>query len=262
MGIFDIFKKQAEQPTENEVSNAQAQTKEPYLGDLEKTAIIAQLLHTPYEARDEQWQESFLSNVVTASFRCGDPQIITGPDGMPYFQLFIPEPNKAFQCFVINHMKDDFLLDNGFGVVINPNGQQADWVFSHGDIVNLSLNNTFYTSDDDRFSKTSGNETIKEEEEVMTGQPAENLLPKRTRKIIADYLNANGVAQPKIMLMMRKNPHDGSTTQDIVFNLTPKQFPNEDTYRAIMHTLRWYLPRHYSYVGMEEQNMDRAFMPL
>ena len=73
----------------------------PYYGDLEKTNIIANLLTIPKAERDQEWTEDFLANIPAASFKCGDPQLISGPDGFPYFQLFLPEPGVGFQCYVI-----------------------------------------------------------------------------------------------------------------------------------------------------------------
>src|SRR5690606_41560205 len=52
-----------------------------YLGNLEHTAVIDALLRVPRAERGEEWIVNFLSHVATASFRCGDPQIIQGPDG-------------------------------------------------------------------------------------------------------------------------------------------------------------------------------------
>ena len=104
MGLFDLFRKN-EQETE---TTQPKPTTNKYLGDLEKTQIIFDLIRVPAEERDEQWQRSFLTNIVEASFRCGDPQVIAGPDGFPYVQLLMPKPNESFQCYVIDHMKDDF----------------------------------------------------------------------------------------------------------------------------------------------------------
>lgn len=254
MGIFDFFKKKVLQKS--------TQTEKPYLGDLSKTDIIYKLVQTPQNERDETWQQEFLENIGQASFRSGDPQIITGPDGFPYFQLFLPEPNKSFQCYVIDKMKDDFLLASGFGVVINPTPNSADWVLSYGDILNFNLNQTFYTTTETAFSKEKNDETIPENEKVMIGQPSETILPKQTRNLISDFLKMNGVKAPKILLMMRHRQDGNGVSQDIVFNLTPKNFKDENTYRTVMQTIGWYLPRHYSFVGMDEQSLGNGFMTL
>jgi hypothetical protein len=109
MGLFDFLKKK-EQPSIRQTEQPVQKSTEPYIGDLTKTDILFNLVQTSQSERDEKWKQTFLDNIGQASFRCGDPQVITGPDGFPYFQLFLPEPHKEFQCFVIDRMKDDFLL--------------------------------------------------------------------------------------------------------------------------------------------------------
>lgn len=259
MGLFDLFrKKEKEQPKEQP---AQQATK-PYLGDLDKTSILFELIQTPRAERDEKWQQTFLENIGQASFRCGDPQVVTGPDGFPYFQLFLPEPNQAFQCYVIDNMKDDFLLSSGFGVVINPTENRADWVLSYGDILNFHLNKEFYTKSATDFSNQAGEETVTENEKVMVGQPSEIILPEQTRKLLADFLTTNGIAIPKVLLMMRHRKDGSGVSQDLVFNVTPHDFNDENTYRNVMQAISWYLPKHYTYIGMDENSLASDFMPL
>ena len=257
-----FLKKKVQKPTISEIEKPLQNESEAYLGDLIKTDIIYQLVQTPKNERDEKWQHSFLENIAQASFRNGDPQVITGPDGFPYFQLFLPEINTSFQCYVIDKMKDDFLLASGFGVVINPTPNSADWVFTYGDLLNLHLNKTFYTSSETSFSREKSNETIDENEEIMIGQPSESILPKQTRHLISEFLKMNGIKTPKILLMMRHRQDGNGVSQDIVFNLTPKNFKDEPTYNNAMRTISWYLPLHYSFVGMDEKSFGNSFMPL
>ena len=233
-----------------EQSNEAEGATQAYLGDLGKTKEIDALVQIPQSDRDEKWNETFLALVTQASFRCGDPQVINGPDGFPYFQLFLPEPNKSFQCFVIENMKNDFLLEVGFGVVINPSSDSADWVFSNGDILNLQLNKTFYSTEPTSFSKTKSVEILTESEQVMVAQPNEKLLPASTRKLLRDYLIRIGLAEPKVLLLMRTLKDGSGVSQNIVFNITPEQFENENSYQSVLRVISWYLPRHYSVVGM------------
>lgn len=259
MGLFDLFRKKEKTQPEKQTTQKETET---YLGDLDKTNILYELVQTPPAERNEKWQQTFLDNIGDASFRCGDPQVITGPDGLPYFQLFLPEPNQPFQCYVIDKMKDDFLLSLGFGVVINPAENRADWVLSYGDILNFHLNKNFYTTTGSDFSNETSDETITEEENVMVGQPSEILLPQQTRQHLADFLKANGVANPKILLMMRHKKDGTGISQDLVFNVTPHHFKDENNYRSVMQAIGWYLPKHYSYVGMGEDHLGSDFMPL
>ena len=254
MGLFDFLKGNERKGNEPEKKGE----REPYYGDLGKTKILRELFDTPVEQRNEDWQINFLENVVDASFSCGDPQVIEGPDGFPYFQLNIPEPNKQFQCYVIRHMKNDFLLEKGYGVVINPSKGAPDWVFSYGDIVNYQIRNEFYTKSENWHLPMQ--ETIKEKEEILVGQPSESILPNETRSVIRNFLEGLGLNDVKLFLMNRNKPE--GYLQELVFNLTPDKFEKKEHFDGVMKSIAWYLPRHYSYVAMNESNFKDSFKPL
>jgi len=152
-------------------------------------------------------------------------------------------------------MKDDFLLDQGFGVVINASKGDPDWVFSYGDIVNYHIRNEFFTKSEKRDLPEQ--EIIKEKEEVRVGQPSESVLPNKTRIVIREFLKSNGVNNSKLLLMNRQKT-DG-LIQELVFNLTPDKFETQEQYESIMKSIAWYLPRHYSYVSMNESSFKDDF---
>lgn len=240
------------------MSDSKAQ-REPYYGDLEKTKILDRLFRVPKDQRDESWKKDFLQHVSEASFASGEPQVIEGPDGFPYFQLNTPEAGKPFQCFVLKHMTSDFLLKEGFGVVINAAKGDPDWVFSYGDIVNYHIRKEFYTHS--KEWNLPGNEVIQEEQEVLVGEPSENILPQETRGVVRQFLQRLGIVDCKITLMNRKMKDD-SFLQEIVFNLTPQRFPKKEYYEAVMKSISWFLPRHYTYVSMDEPSLGNSFRPL
>ena len=186
-----------------------------YSGDIGKTNLIYQLISIPKSDRDDKWVDQFLSSVATASFRCGEPQVKIGPDGFPYFQLFLPEPGIEFQCFVIEKMIDDFLLEHTLGVVINSNAKDPEWVFSHGDILNYHLNNRFY-SNDSSFSKRTQDEIIPQNTRSYAGDPSEDIVPLRTRKALDNFFKLNGIESPKISLLITET--DEGLTQNLAFN--------------------------------------------
>jgi len=267
MGLLDIFKK-----TENgkEISPATAtkqaatpvkqQLTDEQRISLEKTQSVADLLAVPKEDRDDQWADRFLADLPLASFRCGTPQIVAGPDGFPYFQLFVPAAGEEFQSFVIERMTTEFLLERGYGVLINPGAGEPDWVLSYGDILNYHLNGSYFTHDS-LFSSATNDEVVgSEDEEIMIGQPAENILPAQTRKLLKDFFELNGIEDPKVLMMVRKNGTD--MCQDLAFNITPSHFETETHYRNMMQTITWYLPRHYSLIGLHDTDLDNGFMPL
>jgi hypothetical protein len=210
-------------------------------GDLDKTAAIDDLLRIHPSARTEGWTKRLLTHLAGASFCCGEPQVITGPDGFPYFQLLMPKTGKEFESFCINQMKDEFLLLEGLGVVLNANLPQPTLVLSYGDILNLFLNGEFYSSTpDDASKKMTG--TKPTEKNVHRGEPSELFLPKIAHEVINRFFEANHLHHPKIFLTHQK---EGKI--ELQFNFSPKDFPSMDHFCSFFDMLGWYLPRHYIY---------------
>ncbi len=243
MGLFNFKKKSEEKGTEKPATKE----KEEYYGDLEKTATLAALFEVTEVARDEAWKNEFLANVGEASFTCGNPQIIQGPDGFPYFQLETPTPNKPFQCYVVSHMIPDFILERGIGIVINAHKRQPDWVFTYGSLVNFSIREAFYTSAP--TLQLPEEEVIQQQEKVWMGQPSEEFLPRPARLIIRQFLEQQGIHDPKIALMSRN--YGDEVLQELVINLTPQKTGRE-LFETLQSHLKWFLPDHYSVVAMDE----------
>jgi hypothetical protein len=275
MGLFDIFRKtEAAKPAEQKKVTEPAKTAEEitsaepakqihtqaHAGDLAKTQVIDALLTIPREERTESWVNDFLASLPYAALRCGTPQLIAGPDGFPYFQLFVPKPGEEFQSYVIHEMISGFMVERGYGIVLNPGAGHPDWVLTYGDILNYHLNGSFFTLDSLFSNSSNTEETVAQGEEVMVGQPSEVILPAQTRKLLKDFFELNGIHNPKVMLMMRKNGEEMS--QDLAFNITPESFESEEHYRNMMQTVTWYLPRHYSVVGLHDHYVENGFMPL
>ncbi len=228
--------------------------KQPYTGDLEKTAILQSLFEVPADARDDAWREQLLANIADASFACGEPQVTTGPDGFPYFQLNIPEPGKPFECYVIRHMIGDFLLQNGWGVVIHAHKAQPDWVFIHGDMVNYHLRGEFYSTPEAQVEPIAG------DQEVLLAQPSEKFLPALTRGVLRSYLAHYGASEPKVLLASRRVA--GGVSQELLFSVTPEHFSDGTDYNGVMRNLGWFMPRGYRYSAARDEGFGNAFQPL
>lgn len=233
-------------------------SKEVYYGDLEKTALLDNLFLTPHEQRNPEWQTAFLSNIEDASFACSDPQVMSGPDGFPYFVLNTPEPNKEFQCFVVKHMVPDFILENGIGIVVNPSKGQPDWVFTYGELVNYHLRKEFYSESKNWYIQTENQ--VNGDEQLLVAQPSEYIIPLQTRNIMKQYLKQYTNAEVKILLTNRAEGEE--FLQQLVFNLTPSDFQTEENFNGVMQNLGWFLPRHYTYASTTEDAFGEHFMPL
>jgi hypothetical protein len=254
MGLFDFLKTKDKQ---TEII-AQPKVDRPEC-DITKTQVMVDLFKIPQEQRDDNWRQTFYENVQTASYACGNPQIFTGPDGFPYFILRTPEPSKPFESFCIRNMKDDFLLDKGFGVAINPGENSVDWVFSYGDIVNLHLNKEFFSKTDN--IEIENEVTIKKEEKVLIAQPSESFLPRQARENLKAFLQSIGIKRPKIMMVCRTI--DGQVIQELAFNIFREDFQSLDQLNYRLKQISWFLPRHYVVLSLpKDTNFTSHFADL
>ncbi len=227
------------------------------LGDLEKTVTLNALLELPFEQRDQDWVNSFLETVAEANLKLGQPEVVIASDGFPYVQLESVHTDENFQAFVINKQLPTLLMQ-GFGVVVNPQNQQPDWVFSYGDIVNYELNDTFYT-EHSIFSHNKENVAIGSDEKVLIGQPSDAILPKYLKNQLREFLKHAGIQTPKVMLIARNPEDEQNVKQDLVFNFTPHQFANEEQFQQVGGTIAWFLPKHYSFLFVDENAVENGF---
>ena len=227
------------------------------LGDLEKTVTLNALLEIPFDQRDQAWVTTFLDNIAGANLKISQTEVVIASDGFPYVQLESVHTDENFQAFVINKQLPTLLMQ-GFGVVINPQNTQPDWVFSYGDIVNYELNDSFYT-DESIFSHNKENVAIGSDEKVLIGQPSDAILPKYLRNQLREFLKHAGIKIPKIMLIARNHEDEANVKQDLVFNFTPNQFANEEQFQQIGGTIAWFLPKHYSFLFVDEMAVENGF---
>ncbi len=248
MGLFDFLKnKKSSTPQSTSPTNPRQEC------DINGTYKMVELFNVPRDQRDDNWRQTFLDDVQSASFACADPQVSQGPDGFPYFVLNTPEPGKAFQSFCIRNMKDDFLLEKGFGVAINPNKYSAEWVFSHGDIVNLHLNGEFYSRKN--HPDLPGVEIIQKAEKVLVAQPSESFLPKATRKALKSFLQYYGIQNPKLLMICRAV--DRKVIQELAFNIFLEDFSSPEHLQERQEQISWFLPKHYTILSIP-RNSDLA----
>lgn len=232
--------------------------RENILGDLEKTVILQHLMQTSFGDRDERWRDNFLKVIASANLKVAKQEVVMGKDGFPYLQLETVQPNEQFKAFVINQELPT-ILQQGLGLVINAHHEQVDWAFTYGDIVNLELNDEFYT-DESVFSQQQETLSLEADEKVLIGEPSDTILPKYLRTQLREFLHHFGIRHPKVMLIARNYEDDATVSQDLVFNFTPADFPHRNTFDEAMRTITWFLPRHYSFFCVDEKTIQNGFV--
>ncbi len=225
--------------------------------DINKVGKILELFSVAADQRDAAWKKQFFENVADASFACGDPQVISGPDGFPYFQLFSPEPYQAFDSFCVCNLLEH-TTENGFGIAINPRENNADWVFSCGDLLSYRLFNSFNVGE---IQQGHTQTVIQTATKVMVGAPAETILPEYTRHFLKKFMEQKlGLANPGVFLM--DNP-TAKPSQSLVFSIFKEDFETEAQFAGAMNHLSWFLPRHLPPTSISKlENPISQFYPL
>jgi hypothetical protein len=253
MGLLDLFKPKSK--STNQPSNKPGRAE----CDISKTQVMIDLFQIPEDKRNDDWKKSLFENVQSASYSCSSPQTFTGPDGFPYFILRTPEADKPFESFCIKNMKDDFLLEKGLGVALNPKENNADWVFSYGDILNLHINQEFLSATTN--PELPNNEVIKKSEEILIAQPSESYFPKQARHVLKKFLQRIGIKRP--MLMMICSKIEGQIVQELVFNLFAEDFSDTNQLNYHLKQISWFLPRHYVILSIpKNSNLAKHFNDL
>lgn len=221
----------------------------------QETQQTQALLAIPRQKRGDAWHDQFFAVVPNAGFMI-DPNVMIGPDGFAYMQLFSPLPGQVFEAHSIRSLMSDFLIREGVGVVINPhNPEGPDMVFSYGDIVNLYLRDEFY-SPSDMFETERRDTVIPAGTVIDTGAPsAEHILPPETRTVLRRFMNQQGFNSPKIALYASVQ-QDGRYVQELALNVSKEyDFDSDERFNQFMSTLGWFLPRHYAIACIDAANL-------
>lgn len=208
--------------------------------------------------RDLEWDHSFLKHVGEAHLACKIPQIAAGKDGFPYFQMEIPDIGAPFESYTISSMVEEKLLQDGFGVSISSYHDSPDITLSYGEILNYHYRNSF-RSNMKNWVKPTPNQ-FEGGHEILGGNPSENILHPYTRKVILAYMVKNNFHFPKVSLLniMTEN----GIMNQLVFNLVPSYFRNENHFQDVLSSLSWFLPMHYTYTAIPEHYLGELFFDL
>jgi hypothetical protein len=235
--------------------------------DSTKTRELDDLFKAPREQRDNGWKERFYSAVVDASMATTPQQVLRGPDGFPYFVLNLPPAGEPFETFCVSHVLD-VCLDNGFGIVIQPDGN-PQWVFTYGNLWSLKEFGNFEIarsaqplkeqdgSPGERPTAAVGGKL----QPVLVGQPSASLFPPFARKTIKNFLEKSaGSESAKVLLLndAREEPQ-----QALVFPVFVEDFADPSDFERVMYRLTWFFPSHYRLATLAKgSDLNERFEPL
>jgi hypothetical protein len=204
---------------------------------------LHELTHVPDAERNLSWENHFFQALSQENISLLNPDPQYGPDGWPYIfaktEINSTEPSQKILRW---------LSERGLGLVLNPEKNLPDFVFSYGMIWHFRETGYFYIPKDNRPSQESINFTNKEIK--LSGQPSLSFLPSYVRKILKEFLQQQGILAPKILMIS----FDGDNF-DLAFSIESLGNPSESEYNGICESISWFLPTHYSILLTKEEGL-------
>lgn len=207
---------------------------------------LKQILEVPDTQRDLRWEAQFF-NAFTGSnvnLLFEEPQY--GPDSWPYLLVETQAETTEGEEPVQNILR--WLSDRGIGLVVNPRKEFPDYVFSYGMIWSFRESGLFYKEVSN--SGKQGTVQFKPSQIAHAGSPTEEYLPIYVRSIIKQFLQEQGVLNPKILVLSMDKEN-----YDLAFSLESLGNPDESEHAGIAEALSWFLPPHYSILLVSEKGL-------
>lgn len=203
---------------------------------------LDQLLQRPEAQRDEAWEQAFFKAVVPSKVQMLADQAQSGPDGWPYLLLKTggEQATEPFSRIL------DWASGRGVGIALNTHKMMPDYVFTYGMIWNFVLTGYFVSP---QKAAAAGQVEFTNKAGLLVGEPSPQYLPPQVRSVLRDFLNAQGFAKPRVVVITSQ---DYATT-DLMFSVESLNNLKPAHHRTFAEALSWFLPQHYSLVlGSEE----------
>ncbi len=209
------------------------------------------LCFTPEYKRDSFWERQFLDAFVQGRVQLISDEPQKGPDGWPYmFVRSIANESEGEPVLALL----DWLKDKGIGMVVNPNKELPDFIFTYGMIWNFAERNLLIEVPPKGEASSEAEVSFSEGESVFFGCPSREFLPPYSAKILLEFFEQQGVLQPRVAIM-GKSPQD----YDLCFSLESMGHPPDKEHQGILEAISWFLPTHYSLMLISEESVSEFY---
>ena len=204
-----------------------------------------QLLNAKESERDSDWEKDFLRLFPEQSFSLIYPEAKPGPDNWPYLWISSEANEQAAEPAT---KILDWLSQRGIGLVVNPNKNMPDYVFTYGMLWLYALTGQFII--DSERQDTKKKEWEKTTEKLFYGYPKEDYIPTYVRSILKEFFLQQGIMRPKWILLT-----EDKENYDLCFSLESLNHPAEKDHQSLLEAISWFFPNHYSLVLTSEKGL-------
>lgn len=206
--------------------------------------------------RQAAWYKYFIRCLPLSLFTSGEPEIIFNPAGFTYYNLelpeTIPEEGSTIRRYTIPELIDTFLINEGVGIAIEARNPKQAIDLSYGDVLGFHLYRTFAEPEDHPFkTDTPHAHTIREGTDILISDVPAQILPATTIKLLEAIMQHFGINDTQIKLVYLPETEQ----YELVFSIDKNQFAPTQI-QALLQKLGWFLPRYYSYLACDLNNVS------
>lgn len=202
---------------------------------------LRDLVQVADDKRDQDWENQFFMAIANGHIKVLSPDPQQGPDSWPYILTQTSaEADEPAQKVM------QWCATKGIGLVVNPEKEYPDYVFTYGMLWHFKETGLFYRN---AFEMPSSLE-IKPGEKLHAGPPSPQYLPNYVRDILREFFRDQGILRPRILVMSQDQKH-----YDLAFSLESLRNPPEKEHQGIAEAISWFLPPHYSLVLVSEKDL-------
>ncbi|WP_454783891.1 hypothetical protein [Legionella sp. WA2024007413] len=201
--------------------------------------------------RKSAWYNRLITCLPHAIFTSGEPEIIFNPAGLTYYNLelpeSIPEDGSTITSYTIPELIDTFLINEGVGITIEARNPRQAIDLSYGDILGFHLYRTFAEPKDHPFKTDKPHaHIIRGGTDILISDVPAQILPSTSIKLLEAILQHFGINDAKVKLVYLPE----NDQHELVFSINKNQFTSSKT-QALLEKLGWFLPRYYSYLACD-----------
>ncbi|MBL7478388.1 hypothetical protein [Legionella bononiensis] len=218
------------------------------------TQELKALLEIENANRRASWYHCLTNCLPYAIFTSGEPEIIFNPAGLTYYNLELTsvlEDRSNLTSYTIPELIDTFLINEGVGIAIEARNPKQAIDLSYGDILGFHLHRTFSEPEDHWFktNKPHGS-IIQEGMDILISDVPKQILPTASIELLEAIMRHYGLNDAKVKLIYLPETEQ----HELVFSIDKNQL-EPSKIQSLLQKLGWFLPRYYSYLVCDLNNV-------
>ena len=232
--------------------------------DKESASVIASkelkaLFEITNTNRRTAWHHRLIACLPHAVFSAGKPEIIYNDSGLTYYNLELDEDisksSENANRYTVPELIDTFLINEGVGIAIEARNPERAIDLSYGDVLGYHLYRTFAEPDDHPFKTDKPRaQRIREGADILINHVPAEVLPAASIKLFEGIMAHFAINDPQIKLIYLPE----TDQHELVFSVNKEQLSPRKT-QTLMQTLGWFLPRYYSYLATDMNDIASLF---